>query len=406
MGKFRVTATRSVETLPAAINPQDNFKPKSLFYPIKSFNALVHGDESNCLPAAKKIFYIAFPLIVAVNLLMLPFIAIYNFYLSSRINIQSRQEISLELSKPLLTSDLTRLLDEWMNNPSAVGDKTLAITRIKEAFQKNSSTLTLNSLNLNFIPKEIFSFLPNLQELYLFDNQLTAFDCETDSFPSLQELYLNNNQLTSFEYEAGSFPSLQRLSLAGNRLTAFNCKTGSFPSLQQLNLFDNQLTTFDCETGSFPHLKGLRLAGNRLTAFDYKTGSFPSLQGLYLNNNQLTTFDCKTGSFPFLQKLYLFNNQLTAFDCKTGSFPSLQELSLNNNQLTAFNCEIGSFPFLQKLSLAGNRLTTLPTILKNISTLIDINYYNNAIPVGMAVAILDSTRSLRAKKSQINYQPY
>jgi len=51
----------------------------SLFFPITSFHEAVNGGDSwDCISVAKLVLNVAYPLIVAVNLLMLPFIAAYN----------------------------------------------------------------------------------------------------------------------------------------------------------------------------------------------------------------------------------------------------------------------------------------------------------------------------------------
>jgi len=58
---------------------------KSLFYPITTFHKAVNGDCPDCgwLSLAKRVLNIAFPLIIALNFVMLPFIAIWNCCQSS-----------------------------------------------------------------------------------------------------------------------------------------------------------------------------------------------------------------------------------------------------------------------------------------------------------------------------------
>jgi hypothetical protein len=68
----------------AAFNSPIQENKPALFFLIHSFNEAVNGGEqSGCLSVAKKILNIAFPIIVAVNLLLLPFIMAYNCFFAS-----------------------------------------------------------------------------------------------------------------------------------------------------------------------------------------------------------------------------------------------------------------------------------------------------------------------------------
>ncbi|MEO0044768.1 MAG: hypothetical protein RL329_4217, partial [Bacteroidota bacterium] len=147
--------------------------------------------------------------------------------------------------------------------------------------------------------------LPNLQQLWLFGNQLTG-NIPNFNSPNLQQLKLGRNQLT------GNIPN-------------FN-----FPNLEGLYLNNNQLTG-SIPNFNFPNLEGLSLSNNQLTA-SIPNFNFPNLQQLWLSDNQLTS-SIPNFNFPNLQYLYLSNNQLTG-SIPNFNFPNLQYLYLSNNQLT------------------------------------------------------------------------
>ena len=94
-------------------------------------------------------------------------------------------------------------------------------------------------------------------------------------------------------------PNLQELTLSHNRLTALPESLGGLPNLQLLNLSDNQLTTLPESLGNLQNLQTLNLYNNRLTALPESLGNLPNLQYLYLSDNQLTNPDQN----PVVQRL-------------------------------------------------------------------------------------------------------
>ena len=86
-------------------------------------------------------------------------------------------------------------------------------------------------------------------------------------------------------------PNLQELTLSHNRLTALPESLGGLQNLQLLNLSDNQLTTLPESLGNLQNLQTLNLYNNQLTALPESLGNLPNLQNLYLSDNQLTNPD-------------------------------------------------------------------------------------------------------------------
>ena len=94
-------------------------------------------------------------------------------------------------------------------------------------------------------------------------------------------------------------PNLQELTLSHNRLTALPESLGGLQNLQLLNLSDNQLTTLPESLGNLQNLQTLNLRNNQLTALPESLGNLQGLRNLYLSDNQLTNPDQN----PVVQRL-------------------------------------------------------------------------------------------------------
>jgi Leucine-rich repeat (LRR) protein len=138
------------------------------------------------------------------------------------------------------------------------------------------------------------STLPStLQILDLSNNLLTSFD--TTQLPnSLTDLYLNDNDLTAFAPAASLPPSLVNLYLNNNAITSFNPSLALPIYLNTLNLSNNLITTF-ATTQTLPStLETLNVSYNALTSFT-PSGYFPTaMRYIYLNNNSMSSANIST----------------------------------------------------------------------------------------------------------------
>ena len=139
---------------------------------------------------------------------------------------------------------------------------------------------------------------------------------ELGDLANLEELYLWGNQLTGeIPAELGSLANLTGLSLSGNELTGeIPSELGDLANLKELYLQGNQLTgEIPAELGSLANLTGLSLSGNELTGeIPSELGDLANLEELYLWGNQLTgEIPAVLGSLTNLEILLLARNQLT-----------------------------------------------------------------------------------------------
>jgi Leucine-rich repeat (LRR) protein len=217
--------------------------------------------------------------------------------------------------------------------------------------------------------------LPNLQQLGLYSNKLSG-SIPNFVLPNLAELGLSYNQLSG-TIPSFTLPNLQVLSLRNNILFG-TIPSFNLPNLQQLDLYYNQLSG-TIPDFTLPNLQYLLLTKNSLSGV-IPNFTLPKLQSLYLNNNQLSG-TIPNFVLPNLKYLHLSNNQLSG-PIPNFVLPNLQNLNLSNNQLSGL---IPNFvlPNLQYLYLNNNQLSGLiPNfVLPNLQYLdLSGNQLSGAIP--------------------------
>jgi len=101
----------------------------------------------------------------------------------------------------------------------------------------------------------ILSQLPDLEQLDLSGNRLTALPDDIGDLPRLTRLVLDDNQLAALPESLGALTSLRWLALDGNALTDLPAAISRLPQLEKLDLRWNKLT------GSQPWLRDLERRG-------------------------------------------------------------------------------------------------------------------------------------------------
>ncbi|MCK4651385.1 leucine-rich repeat domain-containing protein [Candidatus Babeliales bacterium] len=118
----------------------------------------------------------------------------------------------------IIFTNILYLNDEAINRIyQARNTNILDLHQISNLVAINHQQLTSQDL-IDYILPLLPKICPNLQDLYLFYNQLTTLPKEIGQLINLQELWLSDNQLTNLPKEIGQLTNLQDLYLFYNQL--------------------------------------------------------------------------------------------------------------------------------------------------------------------------------------------
>ncbi len=102
-------------------------------------------------------------------------------------------------------------------------------------------TINLAFTGLTTFPSSLVSQCPNLEELDISSNQITALPEAVKLPTTLKELDIFNNQLATFPSPASQCPNLAKLFISSNKITIFPSLV-QFPNLKKFDISSNELT--------------------------------------------------------------------------------------------------------------------------------------------------------------------
>ncbi|GAB5568210.1 leucine-rich repeats and immunoglobulin-like domains protein 1 [Prionailurus iriomotensis] len=256
-----------------------------------------------------------------------------------------------------------------------------------------------------------FEDLPNLQEVYLNNNELTAIPSLGAASSHVVSLFLQHNKIRSVEgSQLKAYLSLEVLDLSSNNITEI--RSACFPQglhIRELNLASNRIGSL--ESGAFDGLSRslvmLRLSKNRITQLPVKAFKLPRLTQLDLNRNRIRLIEGLTfqgleslevlklqrnniskltdGAFWGLSRIHVLHLESNSLvEVNSGSLyglSALQQLHLSGNSIARINRDGWSFcQRLQELVLSFNNLTRLDEeSLADLSSLSILRLSHNSI---------------------------
>ncbi|XP_020140944.2 leucine-rich repeats and immunoglobulin-like domains protein 1 isoform X2 [Microcebus murinus] len=227
-------------------------------------------------------------------------------------------------------------------------------------------SLNLSYNKLSEIDPAGFEDLPNLQEVYLSNNELTTIPSLGAASSHVVSLFLQHNKIRSVEgTRLKAFLSLEVLDLSSNNIT--EVRSSCFPHglpLKELNLASNRIGTL--ESGAFDGLSRslltLRLSKNRITRLPVKAFKLPRLTQLDLNRNRIRLVEGLTfQGLDSLEVLKLQRNNIS--NLTDGAFWGLSRmlvLHLEHNSLQEVNSgSLYGLSALHQLHLGSNAISRI-----------------------------------------------
>ncbi|XP_066473364.1 leucine-rich repeats and immunoglobulin-like domains protein 1 [Tiliqua scincoides] len=226
--------------------------------------------------------------------------------------------------------------------------------------------VNLSHNKLTEIDPSAFAKLPNLGEVRLNNNELTAIPSLGAASAHITSLHLARNKIHSIEAsQLEPYVALETLDLSSNSITEI--RSGCFPMglrIKDLYLGSNRISTL--ETKAFDSLSRslltLRLSKNRITHLPVKAFKLARLTQLELNRNRIRLIEGLTfQGLDSLEVLKLQRNNISKLtDGAFWGLANMQILHLEHNMLTEVNSgSLYGLGSLQQFHLSHNFISRI-----------------------------------------------
>ena len=261
-------------------------------------------------------------------------------------------------------------------------------------------TLALGQNLLTGIPEVIYRF-PNLEELFLGDNDIETVNLDMARLPKLRHLDLSRSILRDNSIAIGKNKSLKLLNLQMNLITdipraARNCKgletlwlgnnqlTGlrnasfsKLKSVKDLNFYKGELAVLPKGIRKMRGLEVLDLYYNKLEILPKSITKLKHLTHLAVSHNQLTALPRRIDRMKSAHTLYAHHNHLSKLPERIGRMQALRIVDLGYNWFTTFPPQLVAFTNLQELDLSSNNFPDFPIQLLQIRKLDKLHLRGN-----------------------------
>ena len=252
-----------------------------------------------------------------------------------------------------------------------------------KSFPPETTNLDLSSRNLAAMPRAVY-MLPNLRSLQLRSNMLTAKHLAfppgiTAPLQGLQELFLYQNQLSTLPDCFSSLTNLQTLCLDRNSMRLVPPCIATMTRLRTLDLSSNKIKIIPDFFTQLCDLQILRITDNQVEALPPNFGRLTNLYSLNLKGNRLRTLPDSFGNLLRLQMLKITDNQMQSLPASFAELTQFKDLDFSHNQFEKVPDCLSQLPELKRLNFDDNKLKlkSLPPWLFTTSSLLSLRLSNN-----------------------------
>jgi len=216
--------------------------------------------------------------------------------------------------------------------------------------------------------------LPQLDTLYLVDNEIGGTVPNFSSLPELTHLVISINSFTGEVPDFTNLPKLTHLHISGSNLTGGVPDFTKLPLLEELYLHKNTLTGNIVDFTNLPELRVLWLYDNEFTGIIPDFENLANLNKLHVGHNALTGTIPDFSGLANLTELYLSNNSLSGALPDFSNLPNLRIFQAYSNNLTGNLPNFSGLSNLEALVLHSNQLAGA---IPNFVNLSDLDISNN-----------------------------
>ena len=304
------------------------------------------------------------------------------------------------------------------------------LTRLKKLF--------LNENSLQFLPKNIFSKMIGLEEIYIYKNRLENI-CDSsssifDNMKHLKFLDIHSNYLTIFNIFT-EMPILDSLLLSYNQISKIN-GLDQCSNLTNLDLNNNKITEFPPDILKLKKLSTLNLQNNDLNSIPNTLGLMNNLVRLNIEGNPLKRLVGKMRNCSTVELKNYLKSRITEQDLENTPMSKEDLYDINdennnlnnqimhniyNNGLVMKEMNLKEIPVeemqnciqknsLNKIDFSVNQIidiNNLTYVLNRIESITELNLSKNLIETfPLIILSLPNLSILNISKNKISRFPY
>lgn len=212
------------------------------------------------------------------------------------------------------------------------------------------------AIALGLIPVVLGSIAYGAHKMGFYMGQPAPLSAALSNPNSAPRLNLDNLRLEAFPAELQKLPNLEELSLASNSISAIPPDFEGLKKLKTLDVSYNELTALPDKVDLLGDLEELRLRANKLTGLPLSLAKLRQLRLLDLSDNPIQVLPENIGELAALEVLRLKNTKLSKLPAGLAKLSRLKELDLTNTPIAALP-DLKNFPNLKTLILRGTKVS-------------------------------------------------